>query len=164
MEKPKLTRQEESFCLYYAALQNPAQAALLAGWLPREALLTGLSLLGEPHIINRLAELGGGRGCQARAGLCRLAFGSIADAVRLVLSDEENQPNPDTLDLYNVSELRRVKGGGFEVKFFSRLEALDRLAALEHQDAAVQESSLLQALGQAARLAGEGEAYSHEPL
>ena len=54
----------------------------------------------------------------AAGGLSRLAFGSIADAVRLMrrweeLSDEEIE----TLDLFCVSELKQSKGGGLEMKF-----------------------------------------------
>ncbi len=39
-------------------------------------------------------------------------------------------PHPDslkTLDLFSVSELRRPKGGGMEIKFVDRMLALQRL-------------------------------------
>ena len=61
-------------------------------------------------------------------GLRHLAFGEIQDAVRLLFEDESNilQSLP-TLDLFNVSEIKRIKGGGMEIKFFDRLKAIDRL-------------------------------------
>jgi hypothetical protein len=61
-------------------------------------------------------------------GLERLAFGSINDAVFLVFSEE--LPPPSTiakLDLFNVSELKRVKGGGVEVKIFDRQKAIEKM-------------------------------------
>lgn len=61
-------------------------------------------------------------------GLRHLAFGEIQDAVKLLFEDEESilQMLP-TLDLFNVSEIKRVKGGGMEIKFFDRLKAIERL-------------------------------------
>ena len=44
-------------------------------------------------------------------------------------------PPPDVierLDLFNVSEIKRVKGGGVEVRLFDRLKALEKLAELEN--------------------------------
>ena len=35
------------------------------------------------------------------------------------------------LDLFNVSEIRRVKGGGVEVKLFDRQKALEKLLELD---------------------------------
>ncbi|CDD52605.1 terminase small subunit [Ruminococcus sp. CAG:379] len=31
------------------------------------------------------------------------------------------------LDLFNVSEIKKVKGGGLEIKFFDRQKALERM-------------------------------------
>lgn len=68
-------------------------------------------------------------------GLKRLAFGDINDAVFLVFSEE--LPPPSTiakLDLFNVSELKRVKGGGVEVKIFDRQRAIEKM--LEYSNSA----------------------------
>ena len=67
------------------------------------------------------------------AGLRRLAFGSSTDAVKLAFSDE--LPPPDiigSLDLFNVSEIKRVKGGGVEIQLFDRMKALEKLFELEN--------------------------------
>ena len=37
-------------------------------------------------------------------------------------------------DLFNVSEIKRVKGGGVEIKFFDRQRALERLAELNDRE------------------------------
>lgn len=68
-------------------------------------------------------------------GLRRLAFGEIQDAVSLLFESEENVLlKLDKLDLFNVSEIKRVKGGGMEIKFFDRLKALDKLLQVINTD------------------------------
>ncbi len=66
-------------------------------------------------------------------GLNKLAFGKVNDAARLVFSDE--LPPPEVLakmNLFNVSEIKRDKGGGVEVHFFDRQKALERLYEYAH--------------------------------
>lgn len=61
-------------------------------------------------------------------GLRRLAFGEITDAVSLLFErEEEIIEKLPKLNLFNVSEIKRVKGGGMEIKFFDRLKALEKL-------------------------------------
>lgn len=81
-------------------------------------------------------------------GLGQLAFGKVNDAVRLVFAEEP--PSPTVLarmNLFNVSSIKRVKGGGVEVQFFDRQKALERLYDYAHvgQNAGTAES-LLEAL------------------
>ncbi|MBR3148961.1 MAG: hypothetical protein IKF64_02235 [Eubacterium sp.] len=61
-------------------------------------------------------------------GLMKLATGDISDAVSLLyLSDEEAMERLPKLNLFNVSEIKRPKGGGLEIKFFDRIKAFERL-------------------------------------
>ena len=65
-------------------------------------------------------------------GLRHLAFGEIQDAVRLLYAPEEQiLPALGEMDLFNISEIKRPKGGGMEIKFFDRLKALEKLQAME---------------------------------
>lgn len=64
----------------------------------------------------------------ALAGLMKLALGRCNDAVELLR--EEQPPDISALDLYNVSEIKKVKGGGVEIKFFNRLDAIEKLIDL----------------------------------
>lgn len=65
---------------------------------------------------------------QVRQGLLNLAFGDISDAVSLLyLSDEEVPDKLPTLNLFNISEIKRPKGGGMEIKFFDRIKACEKL-------------------------------------
>lgn len=72
-------------------------------------------------------------------GYRRLAFGPVGDAVKLMMAEEGQWLDYDQLDLQNVAELRRGKGT-VEVKFFSRLEALDRLAQLAREESGGEDS------------------------
>lgn len=65
---------------------------------------------------------------RVKQGLLDLAFGDISDAVLLLyLSDEEVLERLPKLNLFNVSEIKRPKTGGMEIKFFDRLKAIERL-------------------------------------
>lgn len=93
---------------------------------------------------------------QVKNGLCDLAFGSVSDAISLLyLSDEEAMARLPKLKLMNVSEIKRPKGGGMEIKFFDRIKACEKLAGMEHsaQDEGL---SFYQALEKSAqRISGE---------
>ena len=67
----------------------------------------------------------------ALEGFRRLAFGDIRDAVRLLFCDEVNPRMLRNMNLFAVSEIRRPKGGGMEIRFFDRIEALRLLSELE---------------------------------
>lgn len=72
---------------------------------------------------------------QVRQGLEELAFGNICDAVSLLyLSDEEALERLPKLKLFNVSEIKRPKGGGMEIKFFDRIKACEKLRAETSED------------------------------
>ena len=153
-------KQKEDFCCYYALLGSVEEAAAKAG-LPKESALSdGLNCLRSPVCrkrITELRELLSGSG-EVIAGLKRLAFGSCKDAAVLAFSDE--LPTPEVigqLDLFNVSEIKRVKGGGVEVKLFDRLKALEKLFELENSF-----SDRSKASGLIAALMSDGEADSDE--
>jgi phage terminase small subunit len=111
-------------------LGNVYEAAVKSGFSPDTALSDGAACLESDeckNLIARLESVSGENG-NVIAGLKRLAFGNCTDAVYLVFADE--LPPPDVisrLDLFNVSEIKRVKGGGVEVKLFDRQKALEKL-------------------------------------
>lgn len=81
-------------------------------------------------------------------GFERLAFGNINDAVFLVFG-EELPPHSTIakLDLFNVSELKRVKGGGVEIKIFDRQKALEKMLEYSSSmDNSVTAKNLIEAL------------------
>lgn len=65
-------------------------------------------------------------------GLNKLAFGDVSDAVSLLfLGDEEALLKLPKLNLYNVSEIKRPRGGGMEIKFYDRIKACEKLSELD---------------------------------
>lgn len=68
-------------------------------------------------------------------GFRRLAFGDIQDAVKLLFETEENiLSSLPSLNLFNISEIKRQKGGGMEIKFFDRIKALEKLREITGAD------------------------------
>ncbi len=62
-------------------------------------------------------------------GLRRIAFGGIADVIRLLTAEEIKDLDPESLDLVMISELKFQRGGGIEVKLQDRVKALEKAAA-----------------------------------
>lgn len=152
MSKPfHPTGREHVFCWLCATLGNPREAALRAGYPQEKADAAAAKLLQRPEILREIGEcanraIGSELSALALRGLLRLAFGSANDIVKLAISDEE--PDAGTLeglDLFLVSEIKRPKGGGCEIKLH------DRLAALE---------LLLQSAGSRERPDGPGSFYA----
>ncbi|MBQ6570260.1 MAG: terminase small subunit [Clostridia bacterium] len=131
-----MTEKEKKFCLYYANTRNVREAAARAGYGVLSEL-TGMRLLAKSEIRDYIDKIEKSLPQEnlARAGLERLAFGSISDAVKLIFCDTEKL-DPDALDameLYCVSEIKRPKGGGLEIKFFDRLKALEKLLGISDE-------------------------------
>lgn len=130
-----LKSKRDAFCCWYVLLGNAFEAAERAGFPKETAISDAVKCLRSQECrqnIASLRELLSDSGNVA-AGLKRLAFGSCTDAVYLVFADELPPPSViEGLDLFNVSEIKRVKGGGVEVKLFDRLKALEKLFELEN--------------------------------
>lgn len=128
----KLSDREELFCRMYVTCRNGAEAAVKAGYKTRPEI-TAVMLLAKKNIrktIENMEKENTVCDNEVRAGLRRIAFASSADAVRLLLADGTDIQDTDTLDLFNVSEIKRTKGGAIEIKFFDRIKALEKLGEL----------------------------------
>ena len=123
--KNVLSAKEALFCEYYKILRSPREAAARAGYAFPER--NGLRLLKKEAVLRQIRE-NLSPPADAVDGFCRIAFGSICDAVRLCLEGQElSHKELERLDLYLISELKFNKNGTIEVKFFDRLKALERL-------------------------------------
>lgn len=67
-------------------------------------------------------------------GYRRIAFGDVRDPVRLLFCEDVTPRALKSMDLFNISEIRRPKGGGMEIKFFDRIRALQCLQELGAQE------------------------------
>lgn len=133
MSDKKLAKKEEEFCRYYAVLGNPREASIRAGFTVMPEY-RAMCLLAKKGIVKRIRELEKENPADENlvsAGFRRLAFGSCADAVKLILSCAEgNVPDIDSLDLFSVSEIKYTCNKGMEIKFFDRLKALEKLSEI----------------------------------
>lgn len=129
-----LSQKQLAFCHAFVRTRNLREAAVAAGFLlfPEKAAEKLLSAKPVQAKIQALEQAFSVQRAELIAGYRRLAFGSVADAVRLLQQTDTDAPlDPDTLDLFSVSEIKRPKGGGLEIKFFDRQKALDRLSELQ---------------------------------
>lgn len=70
-----------------------------------------------------------------RSAYEKIAFGGVNDAVRLLFTEEPDLAAIEKMDFYNVAEIRRLKGGGVEIKFYDRMKALECLRELGEKGA-----------------------------
>ena len=107
-KKEPISPKEENFCRFFVASREPRASAARAGYsVPPER--TAMRLLADPEIKRRIAKLENERDvklAEVTEGYRRLAFGSVADAVKLMLSDElPDGSEIESLDLTMVSDI-----------------------------------------------------------
>ena len=129
-----LSAKQLSFCRHFVRTRNGREAAAAAGFalFPERA---AQRLLADKRVRTQIEALEkdvAASRAELVAGYRRLAFGSVSDAVRLLLYEAGDEPlDLDRLDLFLVSDIKRPKGGGMEIKFFDRQKALERLEELQ---------------------------------
>ena len=130
-----LKEKEKLFCSYYSESRNARNAAAKAGY----GILThrsAVKLMAREEIRKEIERIDRSRLVSAEevvSGYRQLAFGSVADALKLVYCEESpDKYELEGLELFNVSEIKRPKGGGIEIKFFDRLKALEHLEAMSN--------------------------------
>ncbi|MBQ2358546.1 MAG: terminase small subunit [Ruminococcus sp.] len=157
--KRKLKPRERLFCGYFAGLGDAERAARKAGYTG-DCKLKGDRLLCEEAILEEIDRQVAIRrktlSRMAAIGYQRLAFGSIADALRLLFAESPTEQELRDMDLFSVSDIRRNKDGMLEIKFFDRLRALEKLGADAREDNAGV-AGLMEAIGRGAMAAGGEE-------
>ena len=115
---------------------------------------SALRLLRRKEIADEIARLDKQRQTTQNdiaIGYQRLAFGCISDAVCLLFSDEVSPEEIEKMDLFNIAEIKRKKGGDIEIKFFDRLKALEKLQDTRTGNGDTAEASLYSAIEQGAK-------------
>lgn len=134
-----MKKKEELFCRYFAESLNLAEAARKAGYLIKSEK-TAIELTErediKKEIKRRLSSAADNSFASVVSGLKRLAFGGVGDAIKLIFADREQIDDEfiNSLDLFNVSEIKFQKTGGIEVKFADRLKALTLLSQLSESE------------------------------
>jgi hypothetical protein len=124
-----LNKQETLFCTCFAQTGDAAAAARRAGFSSPET--AGPELLARRDVRRALQKCYAARGAVTgglvRSGYERLAFGGVADAVKLLFTGEDQAAQVEGMDFFNVEEIRRPREGALEIRFFDRLRALEKL-------------------------------------
>ncbi len=122
------------FLMFYARLRNIKEAAMRAGFPEKSAYKEGVKILNSVSSAKKIEKLSSKfEKINVRQGFERIAFGEINDVAELVFAEEPLTISEIArLDLFNVSELKKVKGGGVEVKLFDRQKALEKLLEIEN--------------------------------
>ena len=143
-----MTKKEKTFCRVYSVLNNLKEAAVHAGFPAESAQKTAEELIAREDIskeVSRLVAKSSDSLCdRAIAGLLRLAFGNFDDCIKLLYCDEE--PDLSAMNLFNISEIKRPKGGGLEIKFADRMKALALLYEIGKQSEDEDSMSFFEAL------------------
>ncbi len=130
--KNGLKPKEKLFCIYYRQYRSGIQAAALAGY--PFAKSSAAKLLSKKEIVDeiqRLDEITPPTTQEISGGYRLLAFGDCTDAFRLLFCDETPEESElEKMNLLNISEIKRPKNGGIEIKFFDRLKALEKLGEM----------------------------------
>ena len=87
----------------------------------------------------------------------RLAFGCVSDAIKLLYCEDTEKESIEQMDLFNISEIKRKKGGDIEIKFFDRLKALEKLQQLCDEKDIISGASLYSAIAASASALKEEE-------
>ena len=149
--KKEITSKEKLFCTYYSLNCNGREAAAKSGYLFPEK--TALRLLKRKEIRDFIDELDKQRRSDRKdiaQGYVRLAFGCVSDAIKLLYSDDSEKEKIEEMDLFNISEIKRKKGGDIEIKFFDRIKALEKLQQLCDEKDIASGSSLYSAIATSA--------------
>lgn len=153
----ELTSKEKLFCTYYSLGRCGREAAVKSGYIFPEK--SAAKLLKRRDIAEEIEHLDKQREATQNdiaIGYQRLAFGCISDAVCLLFSDEVSRDEIEKMDLFNVSEIKRKKGGDIEIKFFDRLKALEKLSDLGSVQRDNEESSIYSAIEKGAKALRDG--------
>ena len=147
----EISSKEKLFCTYYSLDRNGREAAAKSGYLFPEK--SALRLLKRKEIKDFIEELDKQRRADKKdiaQGYVRLAFGCVSDAIKLLYCEESEKESIEQMDLFNISEIKRKKGGDIEIKFFDRLKALEKLQQLCDEKDTFSSASLYSAIAASA--------------
>ncbi len=136
-QKNGLSKKERLFCVYYAHSADVKQSALKAGFKtdPEE---NGIMLLSDQKVADYVMSILKTRenvlSYMALLGYEKLAFSGISDAISLLYMDKPKKETLESMNLLNISEIKKLKDGAMEIKFFDRLKAIDNLSDTKHID------------------------------
>ena len=155
-----LNKREMEFCRFFVICRDSREAAAKAGFAFPER--SGMRLLGKQAVLTEIDRLSEQVKTAASAvdGLRRIAFGSVTDAIKLVLGEEPLEL--EGLDLFMVSEIKKTDKG-VEIKFYDRIKALSELLSVSESGESRGTSQFVEAIFKGAEAMGNiGRSVSDE--
>ena len=148
-----LSEKEIIFCRYYCSSFNAKEAAIKAGYPIKKAEKIAIKLLNKKEAKNFIKKTKTKIKKDKILNLAVLALKKIIfyrpnDIVNL-LNKFKDMPEKEiaTLDLFSISEIKKLKDGNFEFKFIDRLKAIDILLNIANKmDTSCQANNFLKAL------------------
>ncbi len=132
--KDSFTKKETAFCYHYIKTNNAPEAARMAGYT-KKPMETAIRLLSNSKISRKIEKLYSEKKItlkyKATTGYERLAFGNIADSIKLLFCENISAKDLEKMDLFNIAEIRKPREGAMEIKFFDRLKALEKLEEID---------------------------------
>lgn len=152
MKDKPLSEKEKLFCTYYSVNMNAVESAYKSGYTiaPERAAIKLLRRENVNEYISALVAKRKGSKDEVVAGLRRLAFGSISDAVRLAFEENIDTEALKDMELFGISEIKVSKGKSVEIKFFDRIKALEKLSGIITDDDEEAKSDIFRAIGEGA--------------
>jgi len=133
MGNENLNRKKRIFCYHLVETGNPYEAFSLANMKDEKESIPKLML--DDSIRNEIAKIYEYKkqslSMKAGIGYERLAFGEIFDCVKLMFIKDIDDFQLSNMNLFNISEIKRLKDGTMEIKFFDRMKALEKLEQIE---------------------------------
>ena len=115
--KDSFTKKETAFCYHYIKTNNAPEAARLAGYT-KKPMETAIRLLSNSKISRKIEKLYSEKKItlkyKATSGYERLAFGNIADSIKLLFCENISAKDLEKMDLFNIAEIRKPREGALE--------------------------------------------------
>ena len=131
MKNKNLSKKQKIFCYYFVETGNPYEASSMAK-IKNENIS---DLMFNDEIRNEIKKIYEYKkqnlSMKASIGYERLAFGEIFDCIKLMFIKDINDCHLNNMNLFNISEIKRLKDGTIEIKFFDRMKALEKLEQIE---------------------------------
>ncbi len=148
-----MNQKEKIFCKIYSEFDNAKDAAINAGFSATSASKKALKLLTKPEIQKEIQKNNSlidndQLAHWAISVIRRLVFCKPNDVIKLILNNENlTDSQIDKLELFPISEFKKLKDGSFEVKFIDKLKAIAFLIDLANSfNNSDKENSFLSAL------------------
>ena len=131
MKNKNLNKKQKIFCYHLVETGNPYEAFSMAKMKNEDIskLMMNESIRDEIKKIYEYKKQN--LSMKASIGYERLAFGEIFDCIKLMFIKDINDNQLKNMNLFNISEIKRLKDGTIEIKFFDRMKALEKLEQIE---------------------------------